>query len=144
MTVRCGFETYQMLRCGSVRFSGIRNITVQLSEEGNPTAHFGVVSRHRKPCGAVWCGFYKVNSHGSIRRGSPCNVFFCGAVPLTVEKTVQHRFFSTEHRMNIPYETTGFVCAFSVGTIETVVSLSPLYGAPYHISTLQNRGFVRF
>ena len=79
-------------RCGSVRFSETRN----------PTARFGTVFRYRKSYGAVRCCDI---SNGAVRRGSPLNCFFYGAAPLSVGKTVQHRFSSTVHRMNKLYKT---------------------------------------
>ena len=63
---------------------------------------FGAVFRYRKSYGAVRCCDI---SYGAVRRGSPLNVFFFDAAPLSVGKTVQHRFSSTVHRMNKPYKT---------------------------------------
>ena len=62
---------------------------------------FGAVFRYRKSYGAVRCCDI---SYGAVRRGSPLNVFFFDAAPLSVGKTVQHRFSSTVHRMNKPYK----------------------------------------
>ena len=70
-----------------------------VSEIRNPTVRFVAVFRYRKSYGAVRCCDI---SCGAVRRGSPLNVFFYGAAPLSVGKTVQHRFFSTVHRMNKP------------------------------------------
>ena len=92
---------------------------------------FGAVFRYptSKPYGVRCCDI----SYGAVRRGSPLNVFFYGAAPLAVGKTVQHRFFSTVHRMNKPYKTAVSYGsrAFSRGTNETAVFLLFLYGAPY-------------
>ena len=44
--VRCGFKKAEILRCGSVRFSGIVNATVR----------FGAVFKNRKCYGAVRFG----------------------------------------------------------------------------------------
>ena len=46
-----------------------------------------------------------------------------GAGPIPVGKTVQHRFFSTVHRMNKPYKTSYGSETISRGTNETAVSL---------------------
>ena len=97
---------------------------MRFAENKNPTVRFGAVFRTRKSYGAIPCGFLDIVnptvrfgavlknmksygavrccgiSHGAVRRGSPLNVFFYGAAPLAVGKTVQHRFFSTVHRMN--------------------------------------------
>ena len=88
---------------------------------------FGAVFRHRKSYGAVRCCCDV--SYGAVRRGSPLKVFFYGAAPLSVGKTVQHRFFSM-HRMNKPYKTAVSYGsrAFSRGTNETAVFLQFLYG----------------
>ena len=141
--MRCGFKKAGVLRCGSVRFSDIVNSTVRcgaviilrcesvrFSEIRNPTVRFGAVFRYRKSYGAVRCCDI---SYGAVRHGSPLNVFFYGAAPLSVGKTVQHRFFSTVHRVNEPYKTAVSYSsrAFSRGTNETAVFLVFLYGAPY-------------
>ena len=76
--VRC-CDTSYILRCGSVRFSEIRN----------PTVRLGAIFRYRKSYGAVRCCDI---SYGAVRRGSPLNVFFYCAASLSVGKTVQHRF----------------------------------------------------
>ena len=96
-----------------------------------PTVRFGEVFRNRKSYGAVRCSCDI--SYGAVRRGSPLNVFFYGAAPLSVGKTVQHRFFSTVHRMNKPYKTAVSYGsrAFSRGTHETAVFLLFLYGRPH-------------
>ena len=100
------------LRCSSVRFS----------ENRNPTVRFGSIFRFSKSYGAVQ---YCDKSYGAVRCGSPLNVFFYGAAPLSVGKTVQNRFFSTVHRTNKPYKTAGSYGsqAFSRGTNETAVYL---------------------
>ena len=81
---------------------------------------FGAVFRYRKSYGAVRCCDI---SYGAVRRGSPLNVFFFDAAPLSVGKTVQHRFSSTVHRMNKPYKTAVSYDsrAFSRGSNETGV-----------------------
>ena len=83
---------------------------------------FGAVFRYRKSYGAVRCCDI---SYGAVRRGSPLNGFFYGAAPLSVGKTVQHRLFSTVHRMNKPYKTavSNGSRAFSRGTNETAIFL---------------------
>ena len=93
---------------------------MRFSEIRNPTVRFGAVFRYRKSYGAVRCCDI---SYGAVRRGSPLNVFFYGAAPLSVGKTVQHRFFSTVHRMNKPYKTAVSYGSrvFSRGTNETAV-----------------------
>ena len=92
-----------------MRFSDIVNTTVRYGAVIYPTVRFGAVVKNRKSYGAVRC--YDISygvvrccdvSYGAVRRGSPLNVFFYGAAPLSVGKTVQHRFFSTVHRMNKP------------------------------------------
>ena len=90
---------------------------------------FGAVFRYRKSYGAVRCCDI---SYGAVRLGSLLNVFY-GAAPLSGGKTVQHRFFSTVHRMNKPYNTAVSYGsrASSRGTNETAVFLMFLYGAPY-------------
>ena len=93
--LRCGlknWKSYASVRCSSVRFPEIRNLTVWFSEIWNPTVR---VSDTVNP----------TVRFGAVRRGSLLNVFFHGAIPLPVGKTVQHRFFSTLHRMNKPYKT---------------------------------------
>ena len=77
-SAKSGFENSKMLRCGSVRFSEIRN----------PTVRFGAVFRYSKSYGAVRC----------------CDKSY-GAGPISVGKTVHNRFFSTVHRMNKPHKT---------------------------------------
>ena len=116
-TVRFGVVIF-ILRCGSVQFAEIRNITVRFSEIRNPTVRFGAV-------------FTNQTFYGAARRGSPLNGFSYGAVPLPVGKTGQHRFFSTVHRMNIPCKTAVSYGsrAFSRGTNATAVFLPFLYGA---------------
>ena len=102
-----------------------------------PTVRFGAVFRSQESYGAARCGLqidivnptvrfgtYRDTSYGAVWRGSPLNVFFFGAAPLSVGKTVQHRFFSTVHRMVLalflgaPTKPLFFYCLF-------------LYGAPY-------------
>ena len=123
-------------------FTVIRPYMVQFSEIENPTVRFGAVLRKRKSYGAVCCGFEKheilrccsvlwyILRCGSAR--FPVERFFYGAAPLSVGKTVQHRFFSTVHRMNKPYKTAVSYGsrAFCRGTNETAVFLMFLYGAP--------------
>ena len=91
---------------------------------------FGAVLKNTKSYDAVRCcdiSYGAVRccdiSYGAVRRGSPLNVFFYGAAPLSVGKTVQHRFFSTVHRMNKPYKTAVSYGSrvFSRGTNETAV-----------------------
>ena len=96
---------------------------MRFSETRNPTVHFGAVFRYRKCSRAVRCCDIL---YGAVRRGSPLNGFLCGAAPLAVGKTVQHRFFSTVHRMNKPYKTAVSYGsrAFSRDTNETPVFLS--------------------
>ena len=57
--VRCGFQKSKILRCGSVRLSGIVNPTVRFGFEIYPTVRFGAVFENRKSYGAVRCGFQK-------------------------------------------------------------------------------------
>ena len=99
------------------------------SEIRNSTVRFGAVFGCRKSYGAVrCCGI----SYIAVRRGSPLNVFFYGAAPLSAGNDVQHRFFSKVHRTNEPYKTALSYGsrAYSRGTNETTV-LYFLYGAPY-------------
>ena len=58
--VRCGFFKSEILRCGSVRFSGIVNPTVRFGFVIIPTVRFGAVFKNRKSYGAVRCGFRKL------------------------------------------------------------------------------------
>ena len=91
---------------------------------------FGAVFRYptSKPYGVRCCDI----SYGAVRRGSPLNVFFYGATPLSVGKTVQHRFVAMVHRKDKPYKTTVSYGSrvFSRGTNETAVFLLFLYGSP--------------
>ena len=79
-TVQGGFQKSGILRCASVRFAYIVNSTDS----------------------AVRCCD---TTYGLGRRGSPLIVFFYGAVPIPVGKTVQCRFFCTVQLMNQPYKT---------------------------------------
>ena len=101
--VRWGFEKFgnPTVRFGAV-FRNQKYYGAVFSEIRNPTVRFGAVFRYRKSYGAVRCGFHKSDILRAVRRGFPLNGFSCGAVPLPVGKTVQHRFFSTVHRMNKP------------------------------------------
>ena len=91
------------------------------SEISNPTVQFGALFRYRKSYGAVRC--YDISSYGAVRRGSSLNRFLYGSASLSVGKTAQHRFFSTVHRMNKPYENAVSYGSnvFSRGTNETAV-----------------------
>ena len=103
--VRCGFKKYEILRCGSAPFWDIINRAVRCYDM----------------------------SYGAVRRGCPLNVFFFGAPPLTVGKTVQHSFLSTILCMKKACKTavSRGSRAFSRGTNETTVFLLFLYGSPY-------------
>ena len=82
--VRCCDISYGAVRCGFQKSEILR---------------FVAVFRYRKNYCAVRCCDI---SYGAVRRGSTLNVFLYGAAPLSVGKTVQHRFFSTVHSMNYP------------------------------------------
>ena len=68
--VLCGFRKSEIVRCGSVRISGIVGIVY-------PTVRFGAVLKNRYSHSAIrFCDL----SYGPVRFGSPLNPFFYGVV----------------------------------------------------------------
>ena len=96
---RCGFQKPGILRCISVRFSGIVNAPVRFGAVIYCTVRFGAVPR--------WTVFVR-----------------CGSTPC--RENAQHRFFSLVHGKKKPYKNLSFVRfsrILSRGTNETAVFL---------------------
>ena len=64
-----------MLRCGSVRFSHVVNLTVRFGYISCPTVRFGAVSQYRETYGAVRFGFEEGKNptvrFGAVNRTEP-------------------------------------------------------------------------